>query len=259
MPKHSSNQRTKAQINRPFTLKNSATSQTVSTSSGQASHAQSSTIPPRIAVQQNPVVGNPGVPAAPGLRPVARVQIMSDIATTTIYGPTGILASTNVADPTGNATDARPVYGWNNRFGGFQQYRIVSTRWIITPIRQLVGTTTSSQCPGHVGIWIMDSPQTGAPNSTQFRESNCLHLLVNTDRIEKVTYTTNEPQDLNLTDISSAPSHVIAGTVTLGQHCLQIYGDTTYTGIGNVPATGYTPLFTVRAVYDIEFFGVGGV
>jgi len=204
-------------------------------------------------------VGVPRSMNAAGLRPVVRCEIMSVTRQVTLSNTTGILSSTNVADPTGNATNACAVSSWNTRFFGFQQYRIRSTRWIIVPVRTNVGTTTSSQCPGHVGIWVEDSPQTGSPLTAQFLQANRRMMLCNTEKIESIEYATNEPQDLDLSDIAVAPTHTTGSVLQQGQHCLQIYGDNTYTGISGFPASGYTVLYTVTCVYDIEFFGIGGV
>jgi len=205
------------------------------------------------------VVGVPFGMNAAGLRPIARVEVMSVTRTNTFNGSIGVLSATCVADPTGTATDALGVDNWANRFNGFQQYRIRKTKWILCPVRPNVGTTTSSQGPGCVGMWIQDSPQTGPPTTAQFLEANRKMIPVNTDRVETLEYATNEPQDLNLSDISSPPSHIVNTSIDQGQHCFQLYGDDTLTGMVGYPNSGFTPVFAITALYDIEFFGVGGV
>lgn len=205
------------------------------------------------------VVGVPVGMSAAGLRPIARVEIMSETEPVTFLGSTGVCQSSSVADPTGIATNALGVNGWANRFSGFQQYRLRSTRWILVPLRTLVGTVTSSQVGGHVGIWIQDSPQVGNPGPTEFQQANRKFVLINQEKIEHLVYSTNEPQDLNLSDIALPPTHTTGATLQQGQHAFQVYGDDTITGIIGLPNNVYTPLFTLTAVYDIEFFGVGGV
>jgi hypothetical protein len=205
----------------------------------------------------NYVVGVPTGINAAGLKPVCRTEIMSAPANVVFNATLGVLSSTFVADPSGSAANALTVDTWLQRFGGFQQYRVRSTRWIIVPLRTNVGTTTSSQQPGHIGFWIEDTPQIGAPTTTQFLQANRRYMLANQEKIEHLVYDTNEPQDLNLSDISTSPTHVVGSGVELGQHCLQLYGDDTHTGLADSGATNV--LFTVTAVYDVEFFGIGGV
>jgi hypothetical protein len=205
------------------------------------------------------VVGMPMGISAAGLRPVCRVEVMGDTIAIPFSGTIGVLSQTFVCDPTGTAPNSLAVNNWSNRFSGFQQYRVRSTTWIVVPLRTNVGTTTSSQAPGHIGIWVQDTPQTGAPTTNQFLQANRRFVLCNQERIERITYTTNEPQDLNLADISLPPSHVTGSGVELGQHALQLYGDNNNTGITGI-GTGVTvSLFSVTPIYDIEFFGIGGV
>jgi hypothetical protein len=194
-----------------------------------------------------------------GLRPIARVEVMSATRTVTYQGSVGVLSATVVADPTGTATNSLGVQSWSTRFAAFQQYRIRNTKWILTPIRPLVGTTTSSQGPGHVAAWIQDSPQAGPPTTTEFLQANRKCLVINTDKVDVMSYSTNEPQDLNLTDIFLPPSHVTGSSISTGQHAYMLYGDNTLTGMLGYPSTGFTAVFTITAVYDIEFFGVGGI
>jgi hypothetical protein len=195
----------------------------------------------------------------PGLRPIARLEIMSTTRIINFNGGIGVLTATAVADPTGTAANSLGVDSWMTRFGGFQQYRIRKTKWILVPLRTNVGTGTSSQGPGHVGVWIQDTPQTGAPTTSQFFQANREMVLCNTDHIKAIEYATNEPQDLNMSDISLPPSHVTGAGVELGQHCYQTYGDIANTGMTGWPGTSATPAFSITALYDIEFFGVGGV
>jgi len=208
---------------------------------------------------QGAVVGAPvGINAA-GLRPIARLEIMSNTRTITLNGTIGQCAATVVCDPTGVATNSLPVQSWSTRFAGFQQYRVRSTKWILTPIRPLVGTATSSQGPGHVAVWVQDSPQAGSPTTTEFLQANRKNVVVNSDHIDVLTYTTNEPQDLNLTDIFLPPSHITGSSISTGQHAYMVYGDNSLTGLLGYATSGFIALFTITAVYDIEFFGVGGI
>jgi len=244
-------------INRKFTLVNKVHSTAAAAPAVKKAEATTSV---SAAVGHGVVVGVPLGMSAAGLRPVCRVEVMSQTRHVTFLSSTGVLSSNNVCDPTGIATDALGVDSWNSRFAGFQQYRVRSTRWILVPLRTLVGTTTSSQAGGHVGVWVQDSPQAGSPNQTTFQQANRKFVLINQERIESIAYTTNEPQDLNLSDIFLPPTHITGATLVQGQHCLQIYGDDTLTGIvGISSAAGYVPMFSITAVYDIEFFGVGGI
>jgi hypothetical protein len=229
-----------------------------------ATSAALSALPATAQVQAQPqvagtVVGVPMGMNAAGLRPIARVEVMSQTQPITYQGSLGVASATVVCDPTGIATDSLPVDSWNSRFAGFQQYRIRSTKWLLTPIRTNVGTTTSSQGAGCVGIWIQDSPQVGGPNPTTFQQANRKLITINSDRTETLVYTTNEPQDLNLSDIFLPPIHITGASFSQGQHAFQLYGDTTLTGLAGYPGSGFTPIFCITAIYDIEFFGVGGV
>jgi hypothetical protein len=263
----------RAQVVKKFTLVNRApsraanrsTSATASTGSTPLEIAPTSTAPaPVQALTQmsgnaGVVVGAPMGLNTPGLRPIARVEIMSETAPVTIYNPVQVLSSAVVADPTGTATDALPVNDWANRFQGFQQYRIRSTKWILTPIRPVVGTATATQAPGAIGYWIQDTPQAGPPTANDFLQANRRLMCINTDREAVITYSTNEPQDLNLSDIDQPPSHITGSTIQQGQHALLIYGDAPNTNLVGFPTSGYSNVVLVTAIYDIEFFGVGGV
>jgi hypothetical protein len=248
--------KSKAIFTRKFSTVNKSMPSSIATGNKQgATGAKAPATRPLLA---GSVVGAAG-PLGPGLRPIARLEVMSETRHITFNGTVGVLSSTNVCDPTGIATDALAVNGWSNRFGGFQQYRIRSTKWVLVPLRTNVGTTTSSQAPGHVGMWIQDTPQAGNPATPNFLEANRRMILCNQERIEYMTYATNEPQDLNLSDIQTPPSHITNASIQQGQHCCQVYGDDTVTGILGLPNSGFIPLFSLTAVYDIEFFGVGGV
>jgi len=236
-------------IVKPFTLVNktprTASPAVVNVPAAQANHGV--------------VVGVPMGVSAAGLRPVCRVEVMSRSTLVLFNGTVGVLSTTFVCDPTGNAAGSLYVNNWASRFSGFQQYRVRSTRWMVVPLRTNVGTTTSSQAPGYIGVWVQDTPQTGPPTTNQFFEANRRFVLCNQERIESVTYTTNEPQDLNLSDISLPPSHVTGAGVELGQHAFQLYGDNVSTGITGIGTGINVGLFSVTAIYDIEFFGIGGV
>jgi hypothetical protein len=248
----------RAQVTKKFSLVNRTQSaKTVPTPAAKAEE----TIVKAQSTAQNAgvVVGMPMGMNSSGLRPIARVEVMSQTQPITYQGSLGVASATVVCDPTGVATDALPVDAWNSRFAGFQQYRVRSTKWILTPIRTNVGTTTSSQGAGCVGIWVQDTPQVGGPTPTTFQQANRKLIPINTDKTEVLTYTTNEPQDLNLSDIFLPPTHITGATLQQGQHAFQLYGDTTLTGLAGYPGSGFTPIFCITAVYDIEFFGVGGV
>jgi hypothetical protein len=250
----------RANIVKPFTVVNrgggASAASTAQVPSKSTASAQSAV---QAQAQVGVVVGMPQGMNASGLRPIARVEVMSQTQPITYQGSLGNVSSTVVCDPTGVATDSLPVDAWNSRFAGFQQYRVRSTKWILTPIRTNVGTTTSSQGAGCVGIWIQDTPQAGGPAPTGFQQANRKLVPINTDRTETLVYTTNEPQDLNLSDIFVPPSHITGTSIQQGQHAFQLYGDTTLTGMAGFPGTGFTPIFCITAIYDIEFFGVGGV
>jgi hypothetical protein len=190
------------------------------------------------------------------LKPVARVKVMSLNVPVVVDPSSTFIAQSFVADPTGGAPNSVNVSGWTSRFQGFQQYRIRSTTWEVIPMRALVGTATSSQAGGAVDVWFEDTPQIGVPSTVQDAQANRRIVLVNTDTVHRETYSTNEPQDLNLTDIDSAPSHAVGSALQLGQHCLQMYGDALTLGL--TTTTESVQLFVVRCIYDLEFFGIGG-
>ncbi len=191
---------------------------------------------------------------APGLRPIARAKIMG--TNFVMYANSlSVIAYSHVCDPTGIASGARGVQAWANRFAGFQQYRVRSTTWEIIPIRQNVGTATSSQAAAGFEVWIGDDPSVGTPTLFQMNDNNRTFVHLNTDKVTHITYTTNEPQDLNLSPIGTSPSHVSGTSVVEGQHCLQCYGDQTYCGLQNDVADLQVAI--VRPIYDVEFFGIG--
>jgi len=202
------------------------------------------------------VTGNPAF-MAPNLRPVARVQVSSSKTIAYYTNASTALFSTFVCDPTGIASNSLGVTGWSTRFAGFQQYRVRKTEWHIIPTRVNIGTTTSSQLSGWIGYWIEDSPQTGAPVTSDFQKANVKVIMANCDHQTVHTMETNEPQDLNLSDIFVPPSHVTGSVIQQGQHCLQLYGDSTNTAL--VSGGANAAMFGVFCIYDIEFFGVGGV
>jgi len=191
---------------------------------------------------------------APGLRPIASAKIMG--TNFVMYANSlSIIAYSHVADPTGIASGARGVQAWANRFAGFQQYRVRSTTWEIIPIRQNVGTTTSSQAAAGFEVWIGDDPSVGTPTLFQMNDNNRTFVHLNTDKITRITYKTNEPQDLNLSAIGTPPSHVSGTSVVEGQHCLQCFGDQTYCALQDDVAGLQVAI--VRPIYDVEFFGIG--
>jgi len=191
---------------------------------------------------------------APGLRPIAKARIFG--TNFVMYASSlSIVAYTHVADPTGIASGARGVQAWANRFAGFQQYRIRSTTWEIIPIRQNVGTTTSSQAAAGFEVWLDDDPSSGTPTLFAMNDNNRTFVHLNTDKITRIVYHTNEPQDLDLSPIGSPPSHSVGSTVVEGQHCLQCFGDQTYCALQNDVADLQVAI--IRPIYDIEFFGIG--
>jgi len=196
----------------------------------------------------------------PNIRPIARVEIPSDPFEVNFETVAGWARASLVANPTSTSFSSgvqqMGVSSWNNRFSGFQQYRIRNVKWLIIPHRPLVGTTTSSQMGGFFAAWLEDNPGIGAPTSTDFDAANWRPVIVNSDRTHLIEYQSNEPQDLNLIDISTPPNHIVNSTLQVGQHALQIYGDGPSSGLANGVDVA---LATVRAVYDIEFFGVGGL
>jgi len=211
--------------------------------------------PPARKRRENP---RSGVYMAPRLRPVSRVKIASVCKPVNWLVATGIAAATFVADPTNSAAFAMQVFNWPNRFAGFQQYRIRSTEWQLVPLRKL-GTSalsTFAQVSGYVYCWINDEPQVGVPTNNAMLTTDPRAIAhCNSDKVHRITYTTNEPQDLNLTQVGGAPVHITGNVgLELGQHAFQVYGDDVNTGINN---TLNITLFTVRCIYDIEFFGVG--
>jgi hypothetical protein len=201
------------------------------------------------------VVGKPSF-MAPGLRPIARAMIQSRTIQIQWNASLGAVFETFQADPVGTSTFRPiPVDNWTNRFAGFQQYRIRATHWEVIPLRANVGTATSSQAQGFVQVWINDTSTGASPTPVEAAKVNSEIVHANTDKVLKMTYSTNEPQDLNLTDINSSPSHVDNGALFTGQHDLLIYGDSSTTGLVNGSLN--VALYSVRCYYDIEFFGVG--
>lgn len=191
---------------------------------------------------------------APDLKPIARAKIFG--TNFVMYASSlSIIAYSHVADPTGIASGARGVQAWANRFAGFQQYRIRSTTWEIIPIRQIVGTTTATQAPAGFEVWVDDNPAVGTPTLFAMNDNNRTWVHLNTDKITRITYATNEPQDLNLAPIGTSPAHTVGTTVVEGQHCLQCFGDQTYCALDNSVANLQVAI--VRPIYDVEFFGIG--
>lgn len=190
---------------------------------------------------------------APSLSPIAKARIFgSNFA---LYASSlSIISYARVADPTGIASNAAGVQAWANRFAGFQNYRIRATTWEIIPIRCNVGTTTSSQSAGGFEVWLDDSPSS-TPTLFAMNDNNRVFVHLNSDKITRLTYRTNEPQDLNLSAIGEPPSHVEGTGVVEGQHSLQCWGDPTYTCVPLACADLQVAI--IRPIYDVEFFGIG--
>lgn len=212
--------------------------------------------PALAAVAAAPVTGPPRF-MAPGLRPVARAQIQSIPRTANYVGALTFLGEVYVADPTGNSgAKSAFVQNWSNRFTGFQQYRIRSTEWKVIPLRSNYGIS-QTQMSGYAAVWINDTPLAGIPLTIEYERANTLPILANTDKIMTLTYGTNEPQDLNLSDINDPPTHLTSAGTFLGAHELLIYGDLANTQLGFGVGGSTIPCFVVYAIYDIEFFGIG--
>lgn len=204
---------------------------------------------------------NASAPMAPDLVPLCRCLVSSTQALFNAIGAIGQGTTTYVADPSGNATNSLEVFQWSTRFSGFQQYRIVKTTWVLTPLRTAVGTGSlaSDKMAGYAIAWIEDSPQSGAPSqAVALATYPRKRVIFDSETIHEIPYGTNEPGDLNLSDINSAPTHIVGNSVTLGQHCLQMYTDNGFFGLDSNFSSGTRPLVGVQAIYDVEFFGIGG-
>jgi hypothetical protein len=201
-------------------------------------------------------------PLSPDLPPLAKTRICSQPAIFNAVNSVGQGTNSYVCDPSGGAPGSLGVFQWSTRFSGFQQYRVTNTEWILRALRTNIGTVTSSQCAGVAVAWIDDDPQAGVPSQAAALASNVRALInLNGEGHHMVTYTSNEAQDLNLTDISLSPAHVVGnGVINAGQHCLQVYTDNGFYGLDSgLPGTGSTPLIWIQAIYDVEFYGIGGV
>jgi hypothetical protein len=192
---------------------------------------------------------------APDLVPIFRGKISSTLAVFNGISALQQGTTTYVADPTGNATNALGVFQWSTRFSGFQQYRIRSTEWVLTPIRYNLTMDT----PGYTIGFVEDDPQAGAASQAvalaSFPRARVCHQSL---KPLMITYGTNEPGDLDLSDINTPPNKIVNGSINQGQHCLNLYTDQGFFGF-QAPASGTIPLIGVQAIYDVEFFGIGGV
>jgi hypothetical protein len=193
---------------------------------------------------------------APELVPVCRVLVSSTLAI--FNGLTSVTAGSQsyVADPTGNATNALGVFQWGTRFSGFQQYRLRSTEWKLIPLRQASSGDINS---GYAIAFVEDDPQAGAASQAVALASYPrARVILNSETIHTVTYDSNEPSDLDLSDINTPPNKIVNGSVHQGGHCLNVYTDNGFFGF-DTNASGTIPLIGIQAIYDIEFFGIGGV
>jgi hypothetical protein len=196
---------------------------------------------------------------APDLVPLCRVKVSSTLAIFNGFGVLNQGTNTYVADPTGNATNALGVFQWGTRFSGFQQYRLRSTEWVITPLNA-TSAPQAAIMPGYAIAFVEDDPQAGAASQAvalasyprarvPFGNHPCAHI----------TYDSNEPGDLDLSDINTPPNKIVNGSVKQGGHCLNIYTDNGFFGFNPDFNTNTFQLLGIQAVYDIEFFGIGGV
>jgi hypothetical protein len=201
---------------------------------------------------------------APDLVPLCRCIVSSTLAIFNAVLALGQGTSTFVADPSGTATNALGVFQWSTRFSGFQQYRLRKTEWKLTPLRTFQNTSGSVGNlipPGGYSIaYIEDDPQAGAPSQAvalaSYPRARVIH---NSTEVHTVSFASNEPSDLDLSDISTPPNKIVAGVVNQGAHCLQLYTDDGFFGLNTSAASGTQHLIGVQALYDIEFFGIGGV
>jgi hypothetical protein len=197
----------------------------------------------------------------PDLPPICRCVVSSQPAIFTASQSLAQGTQTFIADPTGTVSGALGVFQWSTRFSGFQQYRIEKTEWHIVPIRQNVGTVTSSQAPGIAIAWIDNDPNAGAPSqAVALASMPRARIVLNSDKQHEISYTANEPQDLNLADISLPPTHDTGGGILNdGQHCMNIYTDNGFFGLDVGSGSGTVQLLYVQAHYHVAFYGIGGV
>jgi len=195
---------------------------------------------------------------APDLVPLCRVLVSSTLALFNGVAAIDQGTTTYVCDPTGVATNSLGVFQWSTRFSGFQQYRVRSTKWVLTPLR--TKTAVDTAIAGYAIAFIEDDPQAGAPSQAVALASYPrARVIFNSEKISTIDYGTNEPTDLDLSDINTPPTKIVGTSINQGQHCLNLYTDNGFFGLNFITSSGTFPLIGVQAIYDIEFFGIGGV